>query len=82
MLSVSLTQKVSLFQGVNGSYSTHIYTEHAINTLNGFAENNVPKWFMYLAFQAIHSPDEVPRSYQDKFLATIPDTDDTSKVSL
>ena len=45
-MSVSL--KVSLFQGVNGSYSTHIYTEHAINTLNGFAENNVPKWFMYL----------------------------------
>ena len=62
---------------------------------------------MYLAFQAIHSPDEgsmnlafkmmncvskmmksafkmtdfapVPQSYQDKFLTTIPDTEEPSK---
>ena len=31
---------------------------------------------MYLAWQAIHSPDEAPSSYTDRFNATIPDTPD------
>ena len=46
---------------MNGSYSTHIYTEHAINTLNGFAENNVPKWFMYLAFRSEALGNHIPK---------------------
>jgi arylsulfatase B len=39
------------YYGMNGTYSTHIYTDHAINLLDGFAEEKVDKWFMYLAFQ-------------------------------
>ena len=30
----------------------------------------------YLAWQAIHSPDQVPTSYEEQFLTTIPDTED------
>lgn len=67
------------YYGVNGTYSTQIYANHAISLLDGWAEAKVDKFFMYLAFQAIHSPDEVPQSYQDKFITTIPDTDDDSK---
>jgi arylsulfatase A-like enzyme len=32
--------------------------------------------FLYLAYQAIHSPDEVPDSYKERFRASIPDTAD------
>jgi arylsulfatase A-like enzyme len=63
---------------MNGTYSTQIYANHAISLLDGWANAKIDKFFMYLAFQAIHSPDEVPQSYQDKFIETIPDTDDDS----
>ena len=35
-----------------------------------------PSLFLYLAYQAIHSPDEAPASYIDRFITTIPDTPD------
>lgn len=66
------------YYGMNGTYSTQIYANHAISLLDGWANAKIDKFFMYLAFQAIHSPDEVPQSYQDKFIETIPDTDDDS----
>jgi arylsulfatase A-like enzyme len=36
------------------------------------AEEDEPSLFMYLAYQAIHSPDEAPQSYIDRFNSTIP----------
>lgn len=70
----------------DGKYSTHIYAERATKIIAEFAEKEKAKTahgsdgsrsslFMYLAFQAIHSPDEAPQSYIDKFNDTIPDVD-------
>ena len=76
--------------GQDGAYSTHIYTEQAERVIASHAAASAaasaasdapPPLFMYLAYQAIHSPDEVPQSYRDPFNATIPDTPaDPSKV--
>ena len=72
--------------GQDGAYSTHIYTTQAERTIARHAAKaaadgtDVPPLFMYLAYQAIHSPDEVPQSYRDPFNATIPDTPDHDKV--
>ena len=65
----------------DGVYSTFIYARQAKNIIDKFAldhaaQDDETKLFMYLAFQAIHSPDEVPDSYRDQFNNTIPDTPD------
>ncbi len=72
-----------------GEYSTFIYTRRAIKIIEEFAaahehppqegdeaRNNAKSdsLFMYLAFQAIHAPDQVPPSYMEPFADTIPDT--------
>lgn len=65
-----------------GEYSTFIYAKRAIKVINDFvetreADSDAPQsLFMYLAFQAIHSPDQVPESYEVPFKDTIPDTPD------
>lgn len=65
--------------GYNGNYSTHIYAKRAMEEIRAFAndkqsgENGANNIFMYLAWQAIHSPDEVPAFYSDKFNTTIND---------
>merc|ERR1711865_1217857 len=47
-----------------GEYSTHLYARHASSIIQGFSERagstdaHKKSLFLYLAFQAIHSPDQ------------------------
>jgi arylsulfatase B len=54
-----------------GVYSTHLYAESAIKIIA--SHDHSSPLFLYLAFQAVHSPDQVPVSYIDPYNATIPD---------
>jgi arylsulfatase A-like enzyme len=65
---------------LKGNYSTFVYTSRAQQIIKEFAakhnnnDNDDTSLFMYLAYQAIHSPDEVPSSYMKPFRRTIPNT--------
>lgn len=69
---------------VVGQYSTFLYADKAVKVIENFADQHLgpdnvdddTRLFMYLAFQAIHSPTEVPTEYSDRFNETIPDTPD------
>ncbi|KAK3599226.1 hypothetical protein CHS0354_012834 [Potamilus streckersoni] len=48
-----------------GHYSTHLFTQKAIDIVNNY---DVSKpLFLYLAYQAVHEPMQVPDSYMDKY---------------
>jgi arylsulfatase B len=55
-----------------GNYSTHVFTREAIRILHQHAssaavsESDQPL-FLYLAYQAVHAPNEVPRSYEQMY---------------
>lgn len=53
-----------------GNYSTHLFTRKAIQVITDYAaaekENDQPL-FLYLAFQAVHAPDEVPQEYRNQY---------------
>ncbi|GFO45151.1 arylsulfatase b [Plakobranchus ocellatus] len=46
----------------NGTYSTLLYTHKAVDLLKGKTAADKP-FFLYLAYQAVHSPMEAPESY-------------------
>ncbi|CAG5115936.1 unnamed protein product [Candidula unifasciata] len=54
----------------SGTYSTHLYTQKAIDLIQA---HNVDKpFFLYLAYQAVHGPLQVPHNYKQEYLH-IPD---------
>jgi arylsulfatase A-like enzyme len=54
-----------------GEYSTHLFTRAAVDVIR--AHPPATPLFLYLAYQAVHSPDQVPQSYIDPYNATISD---------
>ena len=59
----------SQFIDDRGKYSTNIFTRRAIDVINRHAQSKEEKpLFLYLAYQAVHSPDEVPHMYRDAYL--------------
>ena len=54
-----------------GEYSTHLFTRAAVDVIR--AHPPAQPLFLYLAYQAVHSPDQCPQSYIDAYNATIPD---------
>jgi arylsulfatase A-like enzyme len=52
-------------------YSTHLYASSAVSLIR--AHDPATPLFLYLAFQAVHSPDQVPQQYIDPYNATIAD---------
>ena len=49
-----------------GHYSTHLFTEKAINAVESHNASSSPL-FLYLAYQSVHSPLQVPEIYEEKF---------------
>ncbi|KAI8798545.1 arylsulfatase B [Biomphalaria glabrata] len=50
---------------MNGSYSTYVYTSKSIDIIN--KANPEKPFFLYLAYQAVHSPMEVPDIYLEPY---------------
>ncbi|XP_052813682.1 arylsulfatase B-like [Mya arenaria] len=50
----------------NGSYSTHLFANRVIDIINNHEDDNKPL-FIYLPFQAVHSPLQVPKQYEDQY---------------
>ncbi|XP_025103138.1 arylsulfatase J-like [Pomacea canaliculata] len=53
----------------NGTYSTHLYTQRTIEILE--THNSSQPVFIYLAYQAVHEPLEVPEYYVNNFCANV-----------
>ncbi|RUS78916.1 hypothetical protein EGW08_013329 [Elysia chlorotica] len=51
---------------MNGTYSTHLYTGKAVDIVKN-ASNSEKPFFLYLAYQAVHTPMEVPQKYMDPY---------------
>lgn len=51
---------------VNGTYSTYLYTEKAIEILREEHDQGNP-FFLYLAYQNVHWPLEAPDEFVDQF---------------
>ncbi|KAK8797304.1 hypothetical protein WA158_004512 [Blastocystis sp. Blastoise] len=52
-----------------GKYSTHLFTKEAIDIINKHDEST--PFYMYMSFQALHDPTEVPDSYVTRYEKTI-----------
>ncbi|GFS14723.1 arylsulfatase I [Elysia marginata] len=51
---------------MNGTYSTHLYTGKAIDVVKNATKSKKP-FFLYLAYQAVHTPMEVPQHYMEPY---------------
>jgi hypothetical protein len=55
--------------GLNGSYNTFTYTQHAVDAIN--AHNESEPLFLYMAFQDVHAPTEAPDRFLDLYPRSI-----------
>ena len=54
-----------------GTYSTTLFSEEAVRVVGAHDESE--PLFLYLAYQGVHSPAEVPQSYIDPYASSIAD---------
>jgi arylsulfatase A-like enzyme len=54
-----------------GRYSAHIFSDEAVRIVNDHDASS--PLFLYLAYQSVHSPREVPDSYKNAYADTISD---------
>lgn len=53
------------------SYSTHLFADRAVKIIR---EHDASRpLFVYLAFQAVHGPEQVPKSYVERYCSHIPE---------
>ncbi|XP_077999968.1 arylsulfatase I-like [Glandiceps talaboti] len=58
-----------------GQYSTHVFAEEAQRIIMSHEANENPL-FLYLSFQAVHTPLQVPSRYSDLYKDLIPDNEE------
>ncbi|XP_070551940.1 arylsulfatase J-like [Ptychodera flava] len=49
----------------NGTYSSYLYSDKAVDFIE--SHDKAKPFFMYLAYQSVHSPNEVPQKYYDMY---------------
>ena len=49
------------------TYSANVFTQKAIDVLHAVAKTPDQPWFLYLAYQSVHSPDQAPQRLIDRF---------------
>ena len=65
--------KCSQIPDERGNYSTTVFTREAIRVIQQYSntDNDSPKdknpLFLYLAYQAVHAPDQVPDQYRKRY---------------
>eukprot|EP01084_Bolivina_argentea_P003869 7321_1 len=52
---------------VNNTYSTYLFTNRSIEIIKNNSKNNDPL-FLYLPYQSVHAPPQVPQSYINPYL--------------
>jgi len=63
-------------QEYEGQYSTTLFTQKAIDIFKSHSEMDEPQpFFLYLAYQSVHSPLASPDSYVEPYKDSIPDED-------
>jgi arylsulfatase A-like enzyme len=55
---------------LNGTWTTEIFAQHAVETIERFSPASDARLFMYLAFQNVHWPLMAPQAYIDRFANT------------
>ncbi|KAK7103388.1 hypothetical protein V1264_018294 [Littorina saxatilis] len=63
-----------------GHYSTNLFTDRAIRIIND--HNTSQPLFLYLAYQAVHEPLQVPQWYLDQHCSSIVDNDRKIKCGM
>lgn len=61
----ALPECVEALVDQNNYYSTHFFTEEAVRVIK--KHDPAEPFFMYLAFQAVHGPSQVPQSYVEPY---------------
>merc|ERR1712137_1116095 len=60
------------YEGDAGRYSAELFSDEAIRVIEEHDASEAPL-FLYLAFQSVHSPRQVPSSYVDPYVGVISD---------
>lgn len=58
---------------LHDTYSTFIFADRAVEVIRSINPSS-DNLFLYVAFQAVHSPDEVPDQYVEPYKDTIKDS--------
>jgi arylsulfatase B/arylsulfatase I/J len=65
---LDLRNKMTPDWNETGKYSTHLFTEEAENIIEQHAASKTKQpLFLYLAFQAVHAPNQVPAEYLNPY---------------
>ena len=60
----------------SGHYSTHVFTRKAVDVITSHVENRETKpFFLYLSYQAVHNPLQVPEAYVKPYATSIDDNE-------